>query len=193
MIAIAAGWSLAQTSKPPSTDVEYYPLAVGNTWIYRVQPLEPTASSSTIKWRVGRVWESAKGRVYAVWPTPMEYDDEQLSLIVSPTGIEDIVDHYPLMKFPLKAGAKWSNPIKGTSFTEEFHVISVNRPCRASRFRFSDCLEIEETDTKNDTPQITTYARHVGPVSFHYFRVQGGKKILVQTLELISYHLMSGR
>lgn len=193
IIAITAAWSLAQTPKPLLSDAEYYPLAVGNTWIYRVKTLEPKPSSSTIKWRVGKVRESAKGKVYAVRPTPIEYDDDLMSLLVSPSGITEIRDDVPLLRFPLKAGAKWSSPNLGDNSTEEFGVISVNRPCHGGRFSFSDCLAIEESDTKTDLRVITMYARHVGPVSFHYFRVRAGKKILVQTLELTSYRLASGK
>ena len=171
-----------QTAKP--TEARYYPLALGNIWKYRVHRVSPKTSDSVVQWRVTHA-----GDTYQVWPKPMQSDDEAMELAVSPEGIKEISSNTFIIKFPIKAGERWSaGQLEGGNKSRTFRVLSANGPCSVDSLKISNCITIEDEDASaTGLRTVTTYGRDLGPVLYMYYRKTAGKELLVQTLTLTSH------
>jgi hypothetical protein len=180
-----------QTTKPP--EARYYPLALGNVWTYRVHRVSTNLRDSTVEWRVTHAQGSGTDIVYQVWPKPMQADDEAMELAVTPQGIKENSSDTFIMKFPVQAGERWSqpgNPQGSNKLRRSFHVLSINRPCHVNRLKISDCITIEDEDEATRLRTVTTYGRDIGPVLYLYYREGAGKETLVQTVTLTAHKLV---
>jgi hypothetical protein len=169
-----------------SIDSEYYPLALHNSWKYRVNTLFPKKSQSYVTWKVTRINTSKNGPIYQVVPFPSSADDEFMELLVLPEGIKESSSGASIMKFPLRKGSVWSTENKRT-----FRIESLGNPCEINSHSYKDCLAIEDDDPNapDGVRTVTIYVRHIGPVAYRYYREISGKATLYQTVELESYQL----
>ena len=169
---------------------QYYPLAKGNRWTYRVRALGK-AGASTVEWRVTSKKGSQEGEVYQVWPSPMESDDEAMVLLASTTGIEETTARLLILKSHIADGETWISAKTSWSAPHKFHILSAHEPCRVGPVASDDCVRVEDEDNDLHRRTVTTYAKGVGPVRYEYFRGASPGRPPVQLVELISYKLSS--
>ncbi|MGO9270160.1 MAG: hypothetical protein ACLQOO_07895 [Terriglobia bacterium] len=168
----------------PDHGSEYYPLAEGNTWTYRVQT-GSKMKSSTVEWRVTSTEMFEEGPDYEVWPTPRDDDDDAMLLHESPDGIEETDDGVLILTSSVTTGERWTS---GTAPPRTFHVLSVGQPCGAGPVTSHDCVTVEEQDEAIHLRIITTYAKGIGPIRYEYFLQNVPGASPVETVELLSYH-----
>jgi hypothetical protein len=172
----------------------YYPLAVGNTWIYK-QHVADDRKSGTVRWEVTQTLEENGKRIYLVVPHPIQEDDDYLELSLGPGGVEEVRQGIFHLKFPVIAGQQWSKEyqsvLKNREVSRKFSVMSVGQPCKVGKLAFSDCVVIEDSDEELELKTVTTYARNVGPVSYEYFKCPSGSTVdkFFESLELLSHDL----
>jgi hypothetical protein len=167
---------------------EYYPLARGNRWIYRVQ-IEGRPVASRVEWRVTSEKRSQEADTYQVWPTPMQSDDEAMELRVSAVGIEEMASRVLILRSQLAKGDTWISGGAPWSSARKSRVLSVHEPCRVGSISSRDCVRLEDDEEKLHLRIVTTYARGIGPVRYEYFRGSPPGEVPVQIVELTSYHL----
>jgi len=81
-LVITITWGTSQIVAS-SADEEYYPLAMGRTWTYRIHYLDSSKKQdSKVAWRVTKVEDSNNGKVFQVWPFPVDPDDSAMFLRV---------------------------------------------------------------------------------------------------------------
>lgn len=199
------GAEQASNSSPPSAWKEYYPLAVGNSWTYSVHERGKEQPGS-VKWEVTAVQSDPKtgGPVYIVIPTPREEPGEDFkALLFAEDGLKDVgvdpeVDTIYLLKFPIRKGRDWTLSSPGSAQVQKpnmhWRVLSVNEPCMAGSHSFADCVVVEEIDEEEiyenvGLRTVVTYARHVGPVKYVYYRVGEEEDLPMSSVELASYCL----
>jgi len=166
---------------------EYYPLATGNLWTYRVQTGR-NGRSSTVEWRVTSTAMCEQGMAYEVWPTPSDDDDDVMLLHESAEGVEEIDDDDLILKSSVTTGERWTS---GDTPPREFRIVSAGQPCKAGPVRSHDCVTVEEQDNAIRLRIMTTYAKGIGPIRYEYFGPDAADVSPVETVELLSYHLSS--
>lgn len=185
--------------QPPKNDpsaewVNYYPLAVGNEWVYAVHT-QGKSKSSVVRWKVTQVTRENDRTIFMVHPKPSEADDDWMELSPAEVGLEDIRANVFILKSPLYQGGRWNkefqSTLKNRKVSRTLSTISAGKPCEVGKFKFSDCVEIEDVDEEQDQKTDTTYTRNVGPVAFKYYEhiEKSGSYKLDQTLVLLSYSL----
>lgn len=173
----------------------YYPLAVGNTWIYSVH-VAGRQKSGTIRWQVTQAFVEDEKTVYLISPRPTEVDDGYMELSPGIRGVEDVRQGIFLLKFPITAGEQWSHQRqsvrKNHKVSHIFKVQSAGKPCAAGKFTFSDCVVVEDSDEELDLKTVTTYARDVGPISYKYWKHDGTPSVdkFLESNELLSRELI---
>lgn len=181
LMAVLPLFCIGQTAN--SYDARYYPLALGNVWIYRVHRTASKPVDSTVEWRVKRA-----GNTYQVWPKPMQADDEPMELAVTREGIKEISSNTLIIKFPTKTGQTWSAGGGGGNQSRTLRVLSSKQSCSVNGLKIPDCLTIEDEDSSaTGLRTVTTYGRDIGPVRYVYYRKKEGTEPLVQTVTLISH------
>jgi hypothetical protein len=191
LLLLTGGCAAGDAQEPNSSQgSEYYPLAKGNRWIYRVRTAG-RAGSSKVEWRVTSEKRSKEGEIYQVWPTPMESDEDAMVLRVTPAGIQETTDRVLILRSHPVSGDAWTSGEASWSAPRKFRVLSVHRPCRAGPVTSGDCVQVEDQDENLHLRTITTYARGVGPVRYEYFRGSPAGSAPTQTVELVSYELSS--
>jgi hypothetical protein len=152
-----------------SSKESYFPLSVGNSWVYSVRG---RSQARTITWKVTQREVMKGNSVFHLWQTPAQ-DDEPLSLSEVETGIVEAGTERFLLKYPLRTGERWS--AKSQSFrapgkSDAFEVTSAGKACSVGKHSFKDCTTVREIDEANNVASLTTYARGVGPVKYVYFK-----------------------
>jgi hypothetical protein len=156
----------------------YFPLAVGNHWIYTVRShSQPTLKS--IEWRVTQR-EIVNGKlVFHLWPRPAQ-GDESLSLSESEMGVVETGTSRILLKRPLRTGQRWrvaSQSLRAPGKSDSFEVTSAAKACFVGGHSFNNCVIVREIDEANHVVSLTTYARRVGPVKYVYFKDLNSKEV----------------
>jgi len=163
----------------------YFPLSVGNSWLYEIRP-RPKFAAKTVKWTVTQR-ETIRGKtVFHLWPTPAQ-GDEPLSLSRVEAGIVEEGTERFLLKNPLLTGGRWtakSLSLKKPGAVHTFDMVSVGKACSVGSHSFDDCAIVRETDEANNLASVTTYARGIGPVRYVYFKgLQSGEIETTLTIE----------
>lgn len=159
------------------TGTSYYPLAVGNWWVY-VFGGHSKMVGKTIKWIVNQKEVLHEAPAYYLSSIPALGEDEPYILSPVTGGIVEADTERFLFKYPLKTGARWSARAVGSAEkADAFEVVSVGRPCSAGVRSFNDCATIREVNEAIDFVTMVTYARGVGPVKYVYFKGLHSKEI----------------
>jgi hypothetical protein len=165
---------IALHSQSPKSAIDsitsYYPLSVGNKWIYEVK--EKGKVGKPVKWEATQKEILHGLPAYHIWEVPSE-DDEPLSLSVKKDSIAEDGTERILLKFPMIQGDHWSGRIDGSvakKALDSFTVVEIGKPCSVGLQKFDDCLLIREVDDSNNSASLTTYARGVGPVLLIYYK-----------------------
>ncbi len=182
--ALALGWGgcakhVEAEDKPPETAklTEYYPLAVGNRWTYKVngrndRPVEV------------KILKEEDG---------FYHDNQGGQLMVDTFGIRDQKRY--LLRGPVEQGRTWSNVVSVSS-TERYQIVQAGIPCQAPAGSFENCVLVEARNRVDaDTTLINTltFAPGVGIVSIQLEAERDGRRIRQTWLELTSYQVKPGQ
>ncbi|RKH08913.1 hypothetical protein D7X74_30655 [Corallococcus sp. CA047B] len=162
----------------PATEsiAEYYPLAVGNQWTYRLDKRDDK-------------------------PVTVEIVKEQDGYFLDNQGGQLTVDAYGLrdpkrylLRGPLEAGRGWNNVVSVSS-TERYQLVQVGFACQAPAGSFPNCVSVEgrnRVDAKTTLVNTMTFAAGVGLVRVDVATEQDGKRVPQTELELVSFKVGSG-
>jgi hypothetical protein len=166
-------------SRPSESLAEYYPLAVGNRWTYRVNGREDkTIDVEILKEEDGYFHDNQGGQ-----------------LAVDGFGIRDRKRY--LLRGPLSEGNSWTNVVSVSS-TERYRILQAGVPCEAPAGSFAHCVRVEarnRVDAETTLVNALTFAEGVGLVRIEVSAEKASGERLPQTwLELASFKLQgSGR
>ena len=163
----------------------YYPLAMGNSWKYSVISQRESAKTEFVTWKVINETRNASGAVFAVWPSPLEADDEGLQLQITQEGLLELGNNFYVLRSPVKKGQEWN----ANSNNRTFSVIDEGGECMIGKFSFHRCAVIQDDDLEANLRTVTTYVYDVGPVSYEYYKRNGRdfEKQPTRIVRILSY------
>jgi len=177
-LGVGACASRQQVEEPesrPSTSLgDYYPLAVGNRWTYRVNGREDkTVDVEILKEEEGYFHDNQGGQ-----------------LTVDGFGVRDRKRY--LLRGPLSDGNSWTNVVSVSS-TERYRILQAGVPCEAPAGAFAHCVRVEarnRVDASTTLINALTFAEGVGLVRIEVSAEKANGERLPQTwLELASFKL----
>jgi hypothetical protein len=180
-----AGFALACAHGPtppsrPASPADYYPLAVGNEWVFADEsPSLPPASRGRTR-TVRIVSRDAEG--YFV-------DSERGAVRADADCLHD--RERRLLCAPVEPGRTWSSVLSVTS-TERYEIAAVGETVETPAGRFERCVRVRATNRAGPAAQLvleTTYAPGVGPVRIETFAVVGARAELQVRAVLSSFRL----
>jgi len=159
---------------------DYFPLAVGNAWVWEDQspgrPAGQAAASRTV-----RILERTADGFFR--------DSERGELRASGECLRDRVRQ--LLCRPLAVGTTWKSVV-AVSSTEKYEIVGVGERVETPAGRFEGCLRVRSVNAAGPGADLVaeiTYAPGVGPVRIETFAVAGGKAAPQLKALLKSYHL----
>jgi len=162
------------------TPADYYPLAIGNQWVFVDEsPSLPAASRGRTR-TVRIVSRDAAG--YFV-------DTERGALRADADCLHD--RDRRLLCAPIEVGRTWSSVVSVSS-TERYEIAAVGETVVTPAGRFDRCVRVRATNRAGAGAQIvleTTYAPGVGPVRIETFAVVGAAASPQVRAVLASYRL----
>lgn len=167
LAALAAACARAPATPPPAaTPADYFPLAVGNEWVYRDESpaLPPDRRGDT---RTVRIVERTKEGYYR--------DSERNELRADRSCLQDRTRR--LLCGPIAAGTSWSSVVSVSS-TERYEIAAVGEVVATPAGRFEHCVKVRAHNRAARTTDLVneiTYAPGVGPVRIETFVVVEGK------------------
>ena len=177
-IVCTGGMVVREPRDSAQKENSYFPLSVGNWWVYVVAKHSDEAGK-TIKWSVTQREIVHGTPVYHLWQTPAQ-DDEPLSLVEVDGCITEADTERILLKNPVHSGDRWitrSTSVRSTGKLDDFEVVSAGKACSAGELSFEDCATIREIDEANNVASVTTYARGVGPVKYVYLKALHSEEV----------------
>jgi len=185
MLLLSLGIGFAQENRSRFW-MRYYPLAVGNAWQYSVTSESKGTKEESVTWKVVNETNNAAGPVFAVWPTPVEADDEGMQLQATPDGLLELTSNFYILRFPVKKGDSWK--VNG-QHDRILSVISEGKSCAVGELTFSRCAVVRDDDREAKLRTITTYAFGVGPVRYEYHKLvlEDFEAHASQILHIVSY------
>jgi hypothetical protein len=159
-------------SRPSDSLADYYPLAVGNRWTYRVNGrADKTVDVEILKEEDGYFHDNQGGQ-----------------LAVDGFGIRDRKRY--LLRGPLSDGNSWTNVVSVSS-TERYRILQAGVPCEAPAGAFAHCVRVEarnRVDASTTLINALTFAQGVGLVRIEVSAEKANGERLPQTwLELASF------
>jgi hypothetical protein len=185
LAALAAACARAPAAPPPQDagPAEYFPLAVGNEWVYRDEsPALPAERQGTT--RTVRILERTKDGYYR--------DNERGELRADPDCLHDRSRR--LLCAPFTQGRTWASVV-AVSSTERYEIAAVGESVATPAGKFDRCVRVRAHNrASRDTDQILeiTYAPGVGPVRIETFVVVGGK-VSPQVRAVLERYRIGGR
>ncbi|RKH62744.1 hypothetical protein [Corallococcus aberystwythensis] len=163
----------ADARPSPESIGQYYPLAVGNAWTYRIDARDDK-------------------------PVTVEIVKEQDGYFVDNQGGQLTVDAFGLrdpkrylLRGPLEAGRGWNNVVSVSS-TERYQLVQVGFACKVPAGSFPNCVSVEgrnKVDAQTTLVNTMTFAAGVGLVRVDVATEHQGKRVPQTELELVSYKL----
>ena len=153
---------------------DYYPLAVGNRWTYRVNGrADRTVDVEVLKEEDGYFHDNQGGQ-----------------LSVDGFGVRDRKRY--LLRGPLAEGNQWTNVVSVSS-TERYRILQAGVPCEAPAGSFKHCVRVEarnRVDAQTTLVNALTFAEGVGLVRIEVSAEKSNGERMPQTwLELASFKL----
>lgn len=166
--ALAAACAGAPTRPPPpaSAPADYFPLAVGNEWVYRDESpaLPPDRRGSQ---RTVRILERTADGYFR--------DNERGELRADPDCLHDRARR--LLCGPIAPGTSWASVVSVSS-TERYEIAAVGETVSTPAGRFEGCVRVRahnRATPATDHVLEITYAPAVGPVRIETFAVVKGE------------------
>ena len=177
LCACAHGSNDAQKSERLAA-ADYYPLAVGNKWVYEAKLLgEKRESVIEIL--------SQKNGFYV--------DSEGGELTSDAFGVRDPKRY--LLRDPLEVGRAWTNVVSVSS-AERYAITAVGVPCESPAGKFENCVQVEarnRVDSRVTLVKRDTFAPGVGLVRIQTAVSNNGKEIPQAEIVLKSFKLQEQR
>ena len=180
---VALGLSLACAHRAPAPSAAdaaaYFPLAVGNEWIYADE--SPGSPGGERKIRI--LERTADGYFR---------DTERGELRADGGCVHDRLRR--LLCAPVTPGTQWSSVIAASS-TERFEIASVGEEVQTPAGRFGGCVRVRAHNRANAATDYvieTTYAPGVGPVKLETFAVVNGV-VQAQVRAVLRAYRIAGR
>ncbi|NBD12088.1 hypothetical protein [Corallococcus silvisoli] len=155
----------------PESIAQYYPLAVGNQWTYRLDGRDDKpVTVEIVKEQDGYFLDNQGGQ-----------------LAVDGFGLRDPKRY--LLRGPLEAGRGWNNVVSVSS-TERYQLVQVGFACKVPAGSFSNCVSVEgrnRVDAQTTLVNTMTFAAGVGLVRVDVATEHEGKRVPQTELELISF------
>jgi hypothetical protein len=159
---------------------DYFPLAVGNQWVWEDQsPQLPEAQRGAA--RTVRILERTADGFYR--------DSERGELRAGPDCVRDRVRQ--LLCQPLTAGATWKSVVSASS-TEKYQIAGVDETVTTPAGTFRGCVRVRAVNAAGPGTELVaeiSYAPRVGPVKLETFAVARGEATPQLRAVLRSYHL----
>ncbi len=172
-------------SAPPRTSApaDYFPLAVGNEWVYQdLSPqLDPAMRSS--RHRTVRILSRDADGYFL--------DNEKGALRADPDCLHDRLRR--LLCKPFATGHTWTSVVSVGS-TERYEIVAVGERVRTPAGTFDGCIRVRghnRAGPEADNLLEITYAPGVGPVRLETFAVVKGTATQQVKAELLSFRLKS--
>jgi len=176
-VAALAGCAHGPTPEAQRAELSsYYPLAVGNRWVYDVAVLGEHTE------QVVEIQKTADG--YFV-------DGQGNQLAIDAFGVRDPKRY--LLREPLEEGREWTNVVSVSS-VEHYRILEAHGACDAPAGKFERCIKVQSrnrVDGKTTLVNDVTFAPGVGIVRLDVTAETSGKQIPQTHLELKSYRLAS--
>jgi hypothetical protein len=166
----------APPALPSAAPGDYFPLAVGNTWVFLDRsPKQAGAARRSVR----IVKRDADG--YFV-------DDQRGALRADPDCVHDRARR--LLCRPLRPGATWMS-VTGASTTERYEIAGVGETVTVPAGTFTGCVRVRSQVRAEGLEQVAelTYAPGVGPVRLETFIVVDGVAAPQIMGELESYRI----
>jgi hypothetical protein len=170
-------------ASPPATSAapaEYFPLAVGNEWVYQDEspalPPERRGAGRTV-------------RILERTPDGYFRDSERGELRADRDCLQDRLRR--LLCAPIAVGTRWSSVVAAGS-TERYEIAAVGEAVVTPAGRFDGCVRVRAHNRASagmDHVLEISYAPGVGPVRIETFAVVDGKATPQVRAILRSYHL----
>lgn len=156
---------------------DYYPLAVGNKWTYRVNGrADRPVTVEILKQEDGYFLDNQGGQ-----------------LSVDAYGLRDPKRY--LLRAPLRTGQAWTNVVSVSS-TERYQIVQAGGSCDTPAGTFPSCIEVEgrnRVDAQATLINTMTFAPGVGMVRLETAVETANQQRIPQArLELLSYELKGG-
>lgn len=169
----------ARTDEPaPAGQVsEYYPLAVGNQWTYRINGRDDKRVTIQVTREEGGYF----------------HDNRDGQLAVDAYGLRDPKRY--LLRGPVREGTTWTNVVSVSS-TERYHIARAGGPCEVPAGTFPNCVEVEgrnRVDAKATVVNTMTFAAGVGMVRVQVALETDGQRVPQTSLELVGWKLQDGK
>lgn len=166
LAALVAACARVPSRPPPaSTPGDYFPLAVGNEWVYRDEspalPPEQRGAKRTV-----RILERTGDGYYR--------DNERGELRADRDCLHDRSRR--LLCGPIAQGTRWSSVVSVSS-TERYEIAAVGETVSTPAGRFDGCVRVRAHNRAargTDHVLEITYAPRVGPVRIETYAVVGG-------------------
>lgn len=166
-------------ARAPSPDnvSQYYPLAVGNRWTYRLNGIaHKQVTVEVLKEEDGFFHDNQRGQ-----------------LAVDAYGLRDAKRY--LLRGPLQAGHSWTNVVSVSS-TERYRILEVGAPCEAPAGVFQGCVQVEgrnRMDANTTMVNTMTFAPGVGIIRVDLsVESKDGQRTPQVLMELMAWQLASG-
>nr|WP_225937869.1 hypothetical protein [Myxococcus sp. RHSTA-1-4] len=152
---------------------QYYPLAVGNRWTYRVNGRDDKpVSVEILKEEDGYFHDSQGGQ-----------------LAVDAYGLRDPKRY--LLRAPVEAGHSWTNVVSVSS-TERYRILEAGVRCESPAGTFDNCVQVEgrnRIDEKATLINTQTFAPGVGMVRMQVDVETKDQRVPQTWLELTSWQV----
>jgi hypothetical protein len=170
--------------RPARTPAEFFPLAVGNEWVYVDEsPALPAGQAGSL--RTVRILSRGADGFFR--------DNERGELKAGADCVQDRVRR--LLCAPLEAGRGWTSVVS-TASTERYEIAAVDERIETPAGRFEGCVKVRAHNRASPTTDHVleiTYAPGVGPVRIETFVIaEGAVRPQVRAL-LRSYRLEGTR
>jgi hypothetical protein len=166
--------------RAPSTDnvAQFYPLAVGNRWTYRLNGIANKQVTVEIL---------GQEEGYFV-------DNQKGQLAVDAYGLRDAKRY--LLRGPLEVGHSWTNVVSVSS-TERYRIIGVGVTCQAPAGTFQGCVQVEgrnRMDANATLVNTMSFAPGVGIVRLDIaVESKDGQRTPQVLMELTGWQLSDGQ
>jgi len=167
LAALAAACARAPSRPTPSSGSvpgDYFPLAVGNEWVYRDEsPALPSDRRGAH--RTVRILERTSDAYYR--------DNERGELRADRDCVHDRTRR--ILCGPIAVGTSWSSVVSVSS-TERYEIAAVGETVSTPAGRFDGCVRVRAHNRAapgTDHVLEITYAPHVGPIRIETFAVVG--------------------
>jgi hypothetical protein len=180
--ALAAGCAHAPTAPAPAGGpADYFPLAVGNEWVYADRSPQLSTAERDARER--------KVRILRRDPEGFFHDSSRGELRADADCLRDRLRR--LLCKPFETGRRWVSVVSVSS-TERYEIAAVGERVATPAGTFDGCIRVRAHNRAGpDTDQVleTTYAPGVGVVRLETFVVVKGRVTPQVKAELKSYRL----